>query len=376
MKRAAGRWSTPMYSDLLKQLFICSLQLLYDLLLWPLLSRELVASWWRSSSFLFFSPSLECRHLKLKAPPSPPFWSSSFSVVTSMATSPRVSTRLSTGTVSRPTSSSLPSSIPVLSLLLRGLFSGDLPLLVQLEHSSLLCWLFWLRSLLYLFLYPRIFLLLFWSSSPFGSLSTFLWPSLVPTRATRRIQLKLLWRPRAFLVRFLLNHGKSTSCRTSCCRYLRCGILYPICGVIPFGIVFVELYFFLSSIWMGSYYYMFGFLFIIFCLLVLTTAELSIIITYSLLCSENYHWWWNSILASGFSAIYVFVFSVYYFFTTFTMTSLIAIVKCLGYFFYSSKSFYRFITLFSISFFLVTGFVGFIASFIFVMAIFGAVKVD
>ena len=209
MKRAAGRWSTRMYSDLLKQLFICSLQLLYDLLLWPLLSRELVASWWRSFSFLFFSPSLECRHLKLKAPPSPPFWSSSFSVVTSMATSPRVSTRLSTGTVSRPTSSSLPSSIPVLSLLLRGLFSGDLPLLVQLEHSSLLCWLFWLRSLLYLFLYPRIFLLLFWSSSPFGSLSTFLWPSLVPTKATRRIQLKLLWRPRAFLVRFLLNHGKS-----------------------------------------------------------------------------------------------------------------------------------------------------------------------
>lgn len=228
------------------------------------------------------------------------------------------------------------------------------------------------------FFYILVFflLLLFWLSSPFGSLSTFLWPSLVPTRATRRIQLKLLWRPRAFLVKFLLNHGKSTSCRTLCCRYLRCGILYPICGVIPFGIVFVELYFFLSSIWMGSYYYMFGFLFIIFCLLVLTTAELSIIITYSLLCSENYHWWWNSILASGFSAIYVFVFSVYYFFTTFTMTSLIAIVKCLGYFFYSSKSFYRFITLFSISFFLVTGFVGFIASFIFVMAIFGAVKVD
>ncbi len=33
------------------------------------------------------------------------------------------------------------------------------------------------------------------------------------------------------------------------------------------------------------------------------------------LCAENYHWWWRSFFVSGGSAIYVFAYSVFYFYT-------------------------------------------------------------
>jgi transmembrane 9 superfamily member 2/4 len=34
-------------------------------------------------------------------------------------------------------------------------------------------------------------------------------------------------------------------------------------GVLPFGVVFVELFFILSSIWQHRFYYLFGFMFLV-----------------------------------------------------------------------------------------------------------------
>lgn len=38
-------------------------------------------------------------------------------------------------------------------------------------------------------------------------------------------------------------------------------------GILPFGSVFVELFFILSSMWLDQYYYVFGFLLLVFILL-------------------------------------------------------------------------------------------------------------
>jgi len=32
------------------------------------------------------------------------------------------------------------------------------------------------------------------------------------------------------------------------------------------------------------------------------------------LCGEDYNWWWRSFITSGACAVYVFVYSIYYFF--------------------------------------------------------------
>lgn len=57
-------------------------------------------------------------------------------------------------------------------------------------------------------------------------------------------------------------------------------------GILPFGAVFIELFFILSAIWGQQFYYIFGFLFIVFVILVLTCAEITIVMCYFQLCSE------------------------------------------------------------------------------------------
>ena len=70
-------------------------------------------------------------------------------------------------------------------------------------------------------------------------------------------------------------------------------------GVLPFGACFVELFFILSSMWMDQYYYVFGFTFLVFVILCITCAEITMVLLYFQLCAEDYHWWWRSFLTSG-----------------------------------------------------------------------------
>ena len=58
---------------------------------------------------------------------------------------------------------------------------------------------------------------------------------------------------------------------------------YLICflgGVLPFGACFVELFFIMSSIWLDQYYYVFGFLLLVYGILLVTCSEVAIVLTY------------------------------------------------------------------------------------------------
>ncbi|KAK7359097.1 hypothetical protein VNO77_01043 [Canavalia gladiata] len=55
-------------------------------------------------------------------------------------------------------------------------------------------------------------------------------------------------------------------------------------GTLPFHTMFLELFFIMSSIWIGRVYYVFGFLFIVLILLVMVCAEVSLVLTYMHLC--------------------------------------------------------------------------------------------
>jgi len=83
-------------------------------------------------------------------------------------------------------------------------------------------------------------------------------------------------------------------------------------GVLPFGAVFIELYFILTSIWRHSYYYMFGFLFLTFFISIFVNAEIAIVMTYFQLCAEDYRWWWRSFLTSGATGFYTFLYCLFY----------------------------------------------------------------
>jgi len=66
----------------------------------------------------------------------------------------------------------------------------------------------------------------------------------------------------------------------------------PAAGILPFGTIFIELYFAMTSLWLGYFYYLFGFVFVIALLTVLVTVEMSVLCTYVQLRSEDYLWWW------------------------------------------------------------------------------------
>ena len=86
-------------------------------------------------------------------------------------------------------------------------------------------------------------------------------------------------------------------------------------GILPFGCIFIQLFFILNSIWSHQFYYMFGFLSIVYLILIITCSETTILLCYFHLCTEDYRWWWRSFLTSGFAAVYFFIYSVHYYAT-------------------------------------------------------------
>lgn len=136
-------------------------------------------------------------------------------------------------------------------------------------------------------------------------------------------------------------------------------------GILPFGAVFIELFFILSAIWGHQFYYIFGFLFIVFIILILTCAEITIVMCYFQLCSEDYHWWWRSYLTSGASAFYMFLYSIFYFFTKLDIERVVSGLLYFGY-----------TLIMALAFFVLTGTIGFYACLVFVRKIYAQVKVD
>lgn len=137
-------------------------------------------------------------------------------------------------------------------------------------------------------------------------------------------------------------------------------------GTLPFGTLFIELFFIMSSIWLGRVYYVFGFLFVVLILLVIVCAEVSVVLTYMHLCVEDHRWWWKSFFASGSVALYVFLYSINY--LVFDLHSLAGPASAMLYVGYS--------LLMAIAIMFATGTVGFLMSFYFVHYLFSSVKID
>ncbi|KAI9178637.1 hypothetical protein LWI28_029042 [Acer negundo] len=137
-------------------------------------------------------------------------------------------------------------------------------------------------------------------------------------------------------------------------------------GTLPFGTLFIELFFILSSIWLGRFYYVFGFLLIVLMLLVIVCAEVSVVLTYMHLCVEDWRWWWKAFYASGSVALYVFLYSINY--LVFDLQSLSGPVSAMLYLGYS--------LIMAVAIMLSTGTIGFLMSFYFVHYLFSSVKID
>jgi len=136
-------------------------------------------------------------------------------------------------------------------------------------------------------------------------------------------------------------------------------------GILPFGACFIELFFIFSAIYENQFYYLFGFLFLVFIILAISCSQISIVMVYFQLCGEDYRWWWRSFIVSGGSAVYVAAYSVFYFCTKLEIDEF---VPTLLYFSYT--------IIMVITFWLLTGTIGFYSAYFFIRKIYAAVKID
>ncbi|XP_044751616.1 transmembrane 9 superfamily member 4 [Coccinella septempunctata] len=136
-------------------------------------------------------------------------------------------------------------------------------------------------------------------------------------------------------------------------------------GILPFGAVFIELFFIFTAIWENQFYYLFGFLFLVFIILIISCSQISIVMVYFQLCEEDYNWWWRSLLVSGGSALYILFYSLFYFITNLNINEFLPTLLYFGY-----------TALMVLTFWILTGSIGFLAAYAFVRKIYAAVKID
>lgn len=84
-------------------------------------------------------------------------------------------------------------------------------------------------------------------------------------------------------------------------------------GLIPFGSIFIEIFFLFASLWSYKYYYVYGFLAAMTAILVIIESCVSIVGTYILLNAENHHWRWTSFLSGASIGVYLFLYCVYFY---------------------------------------------------------------
>ncbi|TPX75140.1 hypothetical protein CcCBS67573_g03604 [Chytriomyces confervae] len=147
--------------------------------------------------------------------------------------------------------------------------------------------------------------------------------------------------------------------------YLKPLVVVLMGGILPFGAIFIELYFIMNSIWFHKVYYVFGFLFLVFLILIITCSEVAVLLCYFHLCAEDYHWWWKSFFTSGASAFYFYVYGIVYYFTKLKYEQ-----------FTSSVLYFGWTAVMAFGLFSLTGTIGFVACFLFVHRIYGSIKVD
>jgi transmembrane 9 superfamily protein 3 len=79
-------------------------------------------------------------------------------------------------------------------------------------------------------------------------------------------------------------------------------VLIGLGGVLPFGSIFIEMYFVFTSFWNYKFYYVYGFMLLVYIILTIVTVCVTIVVTYFLLNNEDYRWPWTSFCASASTA--------------------------------------------------------------------------
>ncbi|KAK9810284.1 hypothetical protein WJX72_007991 [[Myrmecia] bisecta] len=147
--------------------------------------------------------------------------------------------------------------------------------------------------------------------------------------------------------------------------YLRPSVISLMGGLLPFGSIFIEMYFIFTSFWNYKVYYVYGFMLLVFIILLIVTVCVTIVGTYFLLNAENYHWQWTAFTSAASTALYVFIYSIHYFFMKTKMTG-----------FFQTCFYFGYTLMFCLGLSIMCGALGYLGSSVFVRRIYRNIKCD
>lgn len=134
---------------------------------------------------------------------------------------------------------------------------------------------------------------------------------------------------------------------------------------LPFTAIYTELFYVFSSMWSLKVYTVFSVLFVVFVILLLVTSLVSMTATYVLLNAEDPRWWWQSWANGAAVGIYIYAYSIWYWYVK---SGLSGSLQAVFYYGYSA------IVAYALA--LMLGYVSFRSSLTFVRVIFARVKVE
>ncbi|KAI9397004.1 hypothetical protein POPTR_004G218300v4 [Populus trichocarpa] len=147
--------------------------------------------------------------------------------------------------------------------------------------------------------------------------------------------------------------------------YLTPSVVSMMGGLLPFGSIFIEMYFVFTSFWNYKVYYVYGFMLLVFLILIIVTVCVTIVGTYFLLNAENYHWQWTSFFSAASTAVYVYLYSIYYYSVKTKMSG-----------FFQTSFYFGYTLMFCLGLGILCGAVGYLGSNLFVRRIYKNIKCD
>jgi len=138
-----------------------------------------------------------------------------------------------------------------------------------------------------------------------------------------------------------------------------------VAGFLPFSAIYVELYYVFISMWGHQMFTPFGILYLVFVILLMVTACITVSLTYLQLSMENHQWWWLSLISGGATSFYIYLYCFYFLATESKMKGFLQISFYFGY-----------MSILCYAMFLMLGTVGFFSSLAFVKQIYQSIRIE
>ena len=136
-------------------------------------------------------------------------------------------------------------------------------------------------------------------------------------------------------------------------------------GFLPFSATYIEMHHIFESIWGHEIYTFFGILFLAFGLMAICCAFMTVCVIYYQLVCEDHRWWWKSFANGGSIGLFVYAYSIYFWFQHSAMDGML-----------QGSYFFGYMAVASYGFFLMLGSLGTFTTLKFVKYIYSQVKCD